>query len=414
MLVSAAGLLAAGLLSACGTLTTDFVFVTSAKAAGTNSYGEIDIFEINSDSGKMRQIPASPVPSGGRNPVAETVSADYSNLFVVNRDDNTLVQFVIGSDGKLYPTSTINTPGIYPIALTMNSSYLFVADTYQPLATCSSVAPCSGSVSVLPVTAASGSTAMSLGTAITNAGNGKQYWPLNLTTSGQSSHVITPTAVTVSGSYVFVSAYDATPSTTVGYIFAYSVLSSGVSTSPAGTTCAALPSGTTTYPAGTLCPVTGSPFVAGVKPSSLSVDGSGKYLYAADATGNSVLGFSISNGILTAVSGSPWAAGNAPSSIVVDPAYNYLYVANGTDSNVTGYSISNGQLTRVATYATGSNPVAIGIDPSKHHFLYTANFLSSNVSGWKMDTTDGTLLVSQGSPFTSNANPTAVAAVPHK
>lgn len=391
MLVSAAGLLAAGLLSACGTLTTDFVFVTSAKAAGTNSYGEIDIFEINSDSGKMRQIPASPVPSGGRNPVAETVSADNTNLFVANRDDNTLVQFVIGSDGKLYPTSTVNSPGIYPIALTMNSSYLFVADTYQPLATCSSVAPCSGSVSVLPVTAASGSTPMSLGTAITNSGNGKQYWPLNLTTSGLTSDVITPTAVTLSGSYVFVSAYDATQSPTVGYIFAYSIGSTGALTA-----------------------VTGSPFKAGVKPSSLSMDGAGKYLYAADATGNSVLGFSISNGILTEVSGSPWAAGNAPSSIVVDPAYNYLYVANGTDSNVTGYSISNGQLTRVATYATGSNPVAIGIDPSKHHFLYTANFLSSNVSGWKMDTTDGTLLVSQGSPFTSNANPTAVAAVPHK
>ena len=81
----------------------DFVFVASAKAAGANNYGEIDVFEINSESGRMRQIPTSPFPSGGRNPVAEAVSADYQNLFVVNQDDNTIVQFVIGSDGKLYP-----------------------------------------------------------------------------------------------------------------------------------------------------------------------------------------------------------------------------------------------------------------------------------------------------------------------
>jgi len=62
----------------------------------------------------MRQIPTSPFPSGGRNPVAAAVSTDYTNLYVVNRDDNTIVQFVIGNDGKLYPQNTVNTPGVYP------------------------------------------------------------------------------------------------------------------------------------------------------------------------------------------------------------------------------------------------------------------------------------------------------------
>lgn len=391
LLASAAGLLAAGLLSACGTLTTDFVYVTSAKAAGTNNYGEINIFEINSESGHMRQIPASPMYSGGRNPVAETVSTDYTSLFVANRDDNTLVQFTIGSDGKLYPYATINTPGVYPKAVTMNSSFLFLLDTYQPLSTCSSISPCSGSISVYPVNAATSSAPITLGTAVTNTANSAQYWPLNLTTSGLTSDVIVPTGVTVSGSYVFVSAYDSTASPNVGYIFAYAVSSSG-----------------------TLTAVSGSPFTAGVKPLAVSVDGAGKYLYAADYTGNQVLGFSISSGVLTALNGSPYVAGNGPAAIVVDPAYDFVYVANSTDSNVTAYSMSSGVLTRVATYASGSDPVAIGIDPSTHHFLYTANFLGSNVSGWMLSTTDGTLVVSQGSPFSSNAEPTAVAAVPHK
>jgi hypothetical protein len=60
LMVSAASLLVAGLVTACGTNTVDFVYVASSKAAGTNNYGEIDVFEINSESGSMRQIPSSP------------------------------------------------------------------------------------------------------------------------------------------------------------------------------------------------------------------------------------------------------------------------------------------------------------------------------------------------------------------
>ena len=49
VLVSAASLAAAGLLTACSqltaTLTVDFVYVSSAKAAGPDNYGEVDVFE---------------------------------------------------------------------------------------------------------------------------------------------------------------------------------------------------------------------------------------------------------------------------------------------------------------------------------------------------------------------------------
>src|SRR3954452_11648734 len=94
LLVSAASLGISGLMTACSqltaTLTVDFVYVTSSKAAGPDNYGEVDVFEINSESGHMRQIPTSPFPSGGRNPVADAVSPDNANLYVVNRDDNTI------------------------------------------------------------------------------------------------------------------------------------------------------------------------------------------------------------------------------------------------------------------------------------------------------------------------------------
>ncbi len=86
---------------------------------------------------------------------------------------------------------------------------------------------------------------------------------------------------------------------------------------------------------------------------------------------------------------------------------------------MTAYSISSGKLTSLGTsfstgtYATGLQPVAIGIDPSTNHFLYTANFLGNNVSGFELSLTDGSLLDSQLSPYPSNDNPTAVAAIPH-
>jgi len=131
------------------------------------------------------------------------------------------------------------------------------------------------------------------------------------------------------------------------------------------------------------------------------------------ASGN-VRGYTVgSSGSLTTLSGSPFAAGNQPTAVVIDPSYPYAYVANSLDSTVTAYSISSGALTSIGTYATGLQPVAMGIDPSTNHFLYTANFLGDTVSGFELSTSAGTLLVSQYSPYSTNAEPVALAAVPH-
>jgi 6-phosphogluconolactonase len=394
LLVSAASLLVAGLVTACGTLTVDFVFVASSKAAGTNSYGEIDVLEINSESGYMRHIPTSPFPSGGRNPVAEAVSADQSNLYVVNQDDNSIVQFVIGNDGKVYPQNTVNTPGIYPLAATVSGTNLYVLDTYQPLPICSTAEPCSGSVGVLPITVGSGSPPSdTLGSPVANGG--LTYWPLNLPSA--PNDVIVPTGINVlaSGTYLYVTAYDSSVTPNAGYVFAFATSSSGALTPLNG----------------------GVPFSAGIHPSALASDSSSSYVYVTDFLNGNVLGYSISSGLLTPLSGSPFPAGDQPTAIVADPQYPYVYAANSQDSSVTAYSINNGALSVLGTYATGSQPVAIGIDPSTNHFLYTTNYLGSGisgtVSGFELSTTAGTLLNSQNSPFTVNALPTAVAAVPH-
>jgi 6-phosphogluconolactonase len=395
VLVSAAGLLAAMLVTACQqftqTLTVDFVYVASSKAQGANSYGEINVFEINSESGFMRQIPDSPFPSQGRNPVAEAVSTDYSSLFVVNQDDNSIVQFVIGSDGKLYPFNTVNTPGVFPLAITASKSAVFVLDTYEPLPSCNTAAPCSGSIAVYPLTAATKTTPITMGAPAVNAASNSNYWPLTLPAAPADVIVPTGVAATNSGSYVYVSAYDSTTSPNpTGYIFGFSVGSDG-----------------------TLTALSGSPWLAGRQPSALTTDPTGTYLYATDYGNSNVLAYTISSGSLTPLSGSPFPSGNQPAAIVADPSYPYLFVANSLDATVTAYSTSNGALTRLGSFATGLDPVAIGIDPSTDHFLYTANFLGNNVNNFELSTTAGTLINAQYSPFGANAQPTAVAAIPH-
>jgi 6-phosphogluconolactonase len=394
--ISAACLLAASFLSACATLTVDFVYVSSAKAAGPNNYGEINVYEINSESGRMRQIITSPFPSGGRNPVAEAVSPDQKDLYVVNRDDNSIVQFVIGSDGKLYPQNTVNTPGVFPLAVTVSGSFLYVVETYQPLPTCNPASPCSGALAVFPVLSASQASALkpsqpvdTLGTPVVNDNISASYWPLLLTGAG-ASDVFVPTAVNVaaSGSYVYVTGYDS--NSNVGYVFGF-----------------------TTSSGGTLAAIPGFPIAVGTHPSAITSDASGAYLYITDFAQNLVHGFQINGGTLTALSSSPFATGGQPSAIVLDGTGKYAMVANGQDSNLSVYSVSSGNLSKLGTYTTGTQPVAIGIDPSLNEYVFTANFLGNNVSGFQLNALNGTLLNSQFSPSASNANPTAVAAITH-
>ncbi|MFY9854371.1 MAG: beta-propeller fold lactonase family protein [Terracidiphilus sp.] len=426
LLVSAASLLVAGLMTACSTATQDFVYVSSSLAAGPNSYGEIDVFEINAISGYMRPILASPFPSGGRDPVAEAVSSDNATLYVVNQLDNNIVQFLIGPDGKIYPQNTVNTPGIYPLAVAVNGSNLFVVDTFQPLANCSLAAPCSGSVAVFPILTAAQAQALTppepaetLGPPVINTGNSATYWPLTLP-SPNASHVMVPTAINVlkGGAYVYVTAYDSTAVASnlsgtveicnlnasayagaVGYIFGFSVGSTGALT--------ALP------------PVNAGSLPCGIASDTIASSGStaaASYVYVTDYAKGEVLGFSVTSGTgaLVPISGSAFQAGNQPLAIAVDPTYPYAFVANSLDGTVSAYSIgSSGALSSVGTYDTGIQPVAIGIDPSANHFVFTANFLGSNVSDFEMSTTAGTLIDAQQSPYKSNAQPTAVAAVPN-
>jgi 6-phosphogluconolactonase (cycloisomerase 2 family) len=210
-----------------------------------------------------------------------------------------------------------------------------------------------------------------------------------LSLSGKPNDILLPTAVTVlaSGADVYVTAHDTTANS--GYVFGFSIGSGGALTA-----------------------LKGSPFAAGTNPSAVASDLSSSHVYVTDLANGNVLGYAVTGGLLSPLSGSPFPAGSQPDAIAVDASGKFAYVANSLDSTVTAYSIGSGPLTRLGSYATGLQPVAIGIDPSMHQYLYTLNYLGSNVSGFELNA-DGTLFNSMNSPYPSNAQPTAVAAIPH-
>jgi 6-phosphogluconolactonase len=407
-LVSATALGVATLFTACGTLNVGFLFV----ATKTQTPGQIEVYEVDSESGSLRTIPTSPFPSGGRNPSAEAVSpVDYQNLYVTNQDDNNITQFGIGTDGKLYPQSTINTPGSYPLAIALNptQTFAYVLDDLGPVAGCSLQNPCPGIVAgyaitpsastVIPgslgLSPASCSTQKSstlpvgctLGNAVTNS-NGLGYVNLQLT-STNSTTVLTPIAMNVlaSGSYLYITAVNTSSST--GYIFGFSIGSDG-----------------------SLTPLNdGVPQVAGKNPVALTSDSSSQFVYVVDKATNQVETYAVgSTGALTLTATA--STGNQPSAVTM---FNnkFLYVTNSLDATVTGYVPSNGTLTSIATYATDADPIALAGDPKQLGFLYTVNFLDPSLSGFKIDTNTGALINAQNTPYLSSTQPTAIAGIPH-
>src|SRR6202050_3577485 len=126
---STAGI-ALAITSCAASNTVDVVYVTSNKL----NPGQINAYYLDSETGNLRQLVDSPYPSGGRNPVYEGTSPNGLNLYVANHDDNTIVRFAIGTDGKRYPLQTVNTPGTEPVSLAINSAgtELYVLDYYAP------------------------------------------------------------------------------------------------------------------------------------------------------------------------------------------------------------------------------------------------------------------------------------------
>lgn len=138
----------------------------------------------------------------------------------------------------------------------------------------------------------------------------------------------------------------------------------------------------------------------------VAVDPSGRFLYATNSSANALFEFVINaaTGAITPNPANPFLpvgpASSSPggSSVVVEPSGRYVYAANAVDNQIFAYQIdpNGGFLTEVHTNNansevadTGTTPVALAVDISGQ-YLYCVNSAGNNVNAYKINT-DGTL-----------------------
>jgi 6-phosphogluconolactonase (cycloisomerase 2 family) len=379
----------ATLLTACAINTIDYVFVANSAGSGTGSTGQIQTYDADSGTGALRSG-APTVPSGGNNPVSMAVTADYSNLYVVNEASNNVVHFALSGAGILTQKDVVTTSAT-PVSVAVNAAetYLYVVSGPNP--------------SVLTAYSLSGGTIGAVAAQET------------LTVPAYPTDTIVPTGVNVlaNNNAVYVSTYDrsaynpgCTPVPTCitstanpGWVFGYGVGSGG-----------------------SLTPTAGSPYKAGIKPSALTSDPTNRFVYVTDFASNELIGYTIQSGnVLDFLVNGPFKTGNEPISIVIDPRGMYIYVANQLDSSVSGYNINLATGTpSLSINSTGSQsnstdttPVAVIVDPAIGRFVYTANQLGDSISGFVLNPNTGALQPSISTPYPTGDSPTALAAVPH-
>jgi 6-phosphogluconolactonase len=108
--------------------------------------------------------------------------------------------------------------------------------------------------------------------------------------------------------------------------------------------------------------------LGGLSPSSVTVDASGSFLFAANSGSGSVSAFVINHttGTLAPVAGSPFVttgvASVTPMSVRVDPSSQYVYVSNGDAGSITQFALnfSNGVLTPVGAPVIAILPAGAG------------------------------------------------------
>ncbi|MGA7830150.1 MAG: beta-propeller fold lactonase family protein [Terracidiphilus sp.] len=382
-LVSSIGLLVAALFTACAITTIDYVYV--ATSAG------IDTYAADAQSGALRTAGAA-VTSGVSSPVALAVTPDYSNLYVANAGNNTIVHYSISLTGTLALQSDKATLASAPVAITVNSAgtYLYAVS-----------GTASATLTAYPLTSGA------IGAAASSVA---------LTVPGYASDTIIPTGVTVlaNNSAVFATAYDQsaynpggaiTSNANSGWIFGFTVGSSG-----------ALTAVTSGNPAATV-----SPWQAGNKPSALAADPTNRFVYVTDYANNQLIGYTIQDGnVLKFMPTGPFRTGNEPSAITIDPRGLFIYVTDELDSVVLAYTIVpltgnptiSVNISGTQTNPTDTQPVDVIVDPALGRFVYTANYLGDSVSGFRLDATSGALSAAQATPYPSGQNPTALIAVP--
>ena len=305
----------AGFVS-CGSTSSHFLYATVPAAS------QLAVFREDPFSGVLTQLDESPYAVGnGAQSVVIHPSGKF--LYVANpgQGENDVSLFDINGDGTVTEITPRTTVGTLPFILVMDpgGNYLYVANAL------------SNNISVLSIAASTG-----VLTPIPGSPFAINLSPKNM-------------QISPSGDFLYVSA----PSQPTGVIATFSVNAGALT-------------------------LAGFTSTADSDPSGLAIDPAGSYLYAANATANSISIYSIgSSGLLTQVPQSPLADPEQhPAALIVDPTGNFLYVANQGSSNIGTYSITAGTgfpvVVTDSPFGTESQPSFLAEDPNGK-YLYVGN-----------------------------------------
>lgn len=389
---AAAALAMACTLTACShDYTLAWVYAPSASL----SSGLINAYRVDFQTGALTLLPDSPIPSGGRKPVAiaaTPTSQGKTAIFVINHDDSNVVRFLVGTDGKLYPEETQDT-GSFPTSLVVSpdGKFLYVAFTYQGGFTTASPGP--GGISVFPI-----NSDFSLGAKV-DYPIGRAPVGITVGNGGNTVYVVTQDA----------SAVNPSPTTAADQtlnLFAFARASDGT---------------LTTLPGEQI--VTGnqpsSGFATGTTPAGVLTDSSGTHLYVTDSTGNIIIAYTTpSSGVPALIPGGTVATGKTPSGMTLNPSGDLLFVAN-YDGSIGEYTLGSNGAPAVSSAAAstqaGTGTTCVTVEPSRGIYLYASGSLSNTVIGEEIES-GGSLRPIIHSPYEAStlplcaitvANPTA-------
>ena len=368
--IGTAGFLAASLAMLSTTACTRdytlaYLYVTTTKS----SPGVIDQYTVDYESGAIVEF-GTPV-AAGTNPVASVASPNATSIYVVEQGSNAVQQFSVGDGGAL-TAKTAYTTGNTPTALAIDTLGKFLYVIYNNGYSSSNTKQLGG-ITIFPINS-----------------DGSLGSPSNLSIG------VNPVAVVIAN-------FNATV-----YV---------VDQDPLGPQVLALAENTTT---GALTPVSGTTattgFAAGVQPSAIAEDPTGRFVYVTDQAANQLIGYVVQagGGLLAMVNG-PFATGQYPVALTIDPRGKYLYVTNYNANTLSQYAlnVSTGAPSGVgaSTATTDTGPVALAIDPALGVYLFTANKIESTVTGERLNANTGALTQLQNSPYPTGGAPTSVVLV---
>ena len=383
--------IALGATACSNDYTVSYLYMTTAKSL---PHGLINGYQIDYQSGSLLPLADSPIDAGGRDTVGLVVAPNNLFLYTVNNFDSDVVEFAIGTDGKLYPQHTYNISGSLPTGAAIDAAgkFLYVVFTYQNTASGAELYtpanPGPGGVSIFPINSDN-----TLGTPTTvNVGRN----PMGITTSAV-------------GNFVYVIEQD---SASTANLLGFSENAATGALTPLA--------GVTINPGN----VPSIGFASGAAPSGILEDRTASHLYITDQTLNQVASYSVgTNGIPTPIAGGTAQTEAAPMGMAFDLSGKYLYVVAYTANTIDGFTLgASGQPVRssvAASVQAGTGPTCVTIsgapsnaNPSHAVYLYTSNALSSNVTAELLNPQDGSLDQVQGTPFGGSALPTCAVTVP--